>query len=172
MRRAAFVKANKERWKKFEELVDGKSGKADPDQLADLFIQVQDDLSFSSTHFPGTDTTRYLNILASKIHLTIYKNKRENRSRLITYWTTELPLLFFVYRKMLLYSFIIFSMAVAVGALSAANDELFVRLIMGDAYVDMTIENIEKGEAMNVYSSAGQANMFFGINIKLDKQIA
>ncbi len=165
MRRAAFVKANQERWKKFEDLVNNKHNKPDPDQLADLFIQVQDDLSFSNTHFPGTDTTHYLNHLASKIHLTIYKNKRESRKRIVTFWTIEVPMLFYEHRKKLLYSFMIFSLAVLVGALSAANDELFVRLILGDRYVDMTLENIEKGEVMGVYASSSEANMFVGITV-------
>ena len=165
MRRAAFVKANKDRWKEFDELVSGKKGKPDPDQLADLFIQVQDDLSFSSTHYPGTDTTQYLNLLASKIHLSIYKNKREGSSRFKSYWMKEVPLLFYKYRRHMLYSFLIFTISMAIGAISAANDDMFVRIIMGDEYVDMTLANIEEGDPMAVYSSSGRTDMFFGITL-------
>lgn len=161
MRRAAFVKANKERWKEFEALVN--SNNPDPDQLADLFIQITDDLAFANTQYPNTDTARYLNHLASNVHLKIYRNKREEKSRLITFWTREVPLLFYMHRWKLLVAFLIFTVSCLIGAVSAANDETFVRLILSDIYVDKTLENIEKGEPMAIYSSMRGTDMFFGI---------
>ena len=160
MRRTAFVKVNKDKWKRFEDLIEGKN-KPDPDQMADLFIQITDDLAFSNTQYPDTDTTRYLNHLASKVHQHIYKNKKENTYRIITFWTKELPLVVYQNRKALLYSFLVFFVAILIGALSAANDTNFVRLILGDQYVDTTLDNIQNGEPMGIYGSMKSTDMFF-----------
>ena len=46
---------------------------------------------------------------------------------------------------------------------STHYDESFPRIILGDEYVDMTIENIEKGEPMAVYASHDSNSMFLYI---------
>ena len=46
-----------------------------------------------------------------------------------------------------------------------ANEGNFVRSILGDGYVNMTLENIEKGDPMAVYKEQGAFNMFLGITI-------
>ena len=85
--------------------------------------------------------------------------------RIITFWTQEIPEIMYHCRKELLYSFLIFVVCAFIGAFSAANDDGFVRLILGDRYVDMTLENIEKGDPMAVYKSMNADEMFFGITI-------
>lgn len=162
MREAAFILRNRPRWEAFEKIANS-PGSAQPDQLADLFIQITDDLSFARTQYPTSRTTQYLNALASKIHLEIYKNKKEEANRFITFWKTELPLVLYGARKPMLYAFIIFMMAGLIGAVSAAFDDTFVRLILGDHYVNMTLENIKSGNPTKVYSSYDQSNMFFMI---------
>ena len=164
MRRALFVRNNKDRWKEFEDLLNS-PGKKDPDKLSDLFIRVTDDLSYVNTQYPGSDTANYLNGLASKVHLEIYRNKKESRKRMITFWTREVPLIFFKHRMPLLYSFVIFTVAILIGVVSAQNDDGFVRLILGNEYVDMTLRNIENGEPMGVYGQIQQFDMFFMITL-------
>ncbi len=56
-------------------------------------------------------------------------------------------------------------LAIGIGMLSSANDPSFVRFIMGDAYVNMTISNIEQGDPLAVYKEAEEMNMFFAITI-------
>ena len=46
------------------------------------------------------------------------------------------------------------------GALSAKYDDSFVRLILGDDYVNMTNDNIEKGDPFGVYKQGNGCNMF------------
>jgi uncharacterized membrane protein SpoIIM required for sporulation len=162
MKEAAFVKQNRLRWEEFERVVKDQRG-ASPDRLAELFIQVTDDLSYSRTHYADSRTTRYLNALASKVHLEIYKNKREETSRFITFWKYELPEVMYNTRKALLYSFIIFIVAGIMGAVSAKYDDTFVRLILGDGYVNMTLENIKSGNPTNVYAGEEEVKMFFYI---------
>jgi uncharacterized membrane protein SpoIIM required for sporulation len=164
MREALFIKKNTPRWQQFESLLAGRSA-ANPDTLADLFIQLTDDLSYARTNYPESQTTLYLNNLTAKVHQSIYRNKKEEKGRFVTFWKYELPHLFYSVHKQLLYSFIIFMAAAVIGAVSAAHDKTFVRLILGDAYVNMTLENIEKGDPMAVYKSSGQMNMFFLITL-------
>ncbi|MEM6842610.1 MAG: stage II sporulation protein M [Bacteroidota bacterium] len=162
MREAAFVKQRLEKWEAFDAMLSQKNA-VDPDQLSAHFVEVTDDLAYANTYYPNSNTTRYLNNLASRVHQKIYQNKREDRNRLIAFWREELPLLFYQARKPLLYSFIIFSLSILVGATSAAHDETFVRLILGDAYVNMTLDNIAQGDPMRVYKDSKQADMFFAI---------
>ena len=164
MREALFVKNNINKWKEFENLLNKKK-QVQPDRLADLFITVTDDLSFARTHYPRSQNTQYLNVLAARVHQDIYRNKKEKGNRFVTFWKYELPLVCYEARFQLLYSFIIFTAAVAIGALSAANDNTFTRLILGDGYVNMTLENIEKGDPMGVYKSSSQIEMFVRITL-------
>ncbi|HYH55930.1 MAG TPA: stage II sporulation protein M, partial [Anseongella sp.] len=160
MREAVFVQQNSGKWKKFEEI----SG-AGADELAANFIELTDDLSYARTFYPGSQTVSYLNGIAARYHLLIYRNKRESASRFRRFWTRELPLEMAASRRCLLYSFLIFFTAVSTGVFSAAHDDAFVRLILGDSYVNMTLENIEKGDPMAVYKSMGQAEMFLAITL-------
>jgi uncharacterized membrane protein SpoIIM required for sporulation len=50
-----------------------------------------------------------------------------------------------------------------IGVVSSAGDSGFVRLIMGDSYVNMTLENIDKGDPMAVYKQMNGVDMFLGI---------
>jgi uncharacterized membrane protein SpoIIM required for sporulation len=162
MKEAAFVKQNKARWERFEKVVKDQQN-AQPDELAAFFIQITDDLSFATTKYPDSRTTRYLNALAGKLHLGIYKNKREDKNRFVTFWTHEVPACLYETRKHLLYAFTIFIIAGTIGVVSTIYDDTFVRLILGDGYVNMTLENIKNGTPMGVYGSMSQTTMFFMI---------
>lgn len=158
MREALFVKQNSEKWKAYEQLKTTR-----PDELADRFIDITNDLAYARTFYPKSKTTSYLNGIASLLHQSIYKNKKEEASRFVSFWRHELPMLFYTYRRQLLYAFLFFLISAAIGALSAKYDETFVRLILGDSYVNMTNENISKGDPFGVYKQQGEMEMFLGI---------
>jgi len=158
MREALFVKHNSAKWKKYE------SFKSDnPDELAQFFIDVTDDLAYAKTFYPRSKTTEYLNGLASRFHQTIYRNKKEKSNRFLLFWKEELPLLFKNYERSLFYSFIFFMVACLIGVLSAKYDEQFLRIVLGDQYVNMTNENIAKGDPFGVYKSTSEFPMFYYI---------
>lgn len=158
MREALFVKQNSEKWKRYEQMRTENS-----DELAERFIDITNDLAYANTFYPKSKTTAYLNGLAAVLHQSIYKNKKEDSNRFITFWKTELPVLFYTYRKQLLYSFLFFLLSASIGALSAKYDDSFVRLILGDGYVNMTNENIAKGDPFGVYKRQGEMEMFLMI---------
>ena len=169
MREVVFINKNTDRWKSFETSLSSPS-ETHPDELADLFVQITDDLAYARTFYPKSQTTKYLNSLAFKAHQQIYLNRKEKKGRIKQFWVEEFPLILYQSRRFLVYSAIIFGIAVLIGAVSAANDDRFVRLILGDRYVNMTLNNIEKGDPMAVYSSMNETGMFFGItwnNVKV-----
>ena len=51
----------------------------------------------------------------------------------------------------------------AIGVFSSARDEGFGRSVLGDGYVEMTLENIRSGNPMGVYKHQDQTSMFFSI---------
>ena len=160
MREALFLKQNSAKWKAYEQLQT-----KDPDEMANRFIDITNDLAYSRTFYPESKTTAYLNGIASVLHHSIYKNKKEKTSRFVTFWKLELPLLFYKYRRQLLYAFLFFVTFSLIGALSAKYDDTFVRLILGDGYVNMTNENIAKGDPFGVYKQSGEFQMFFQIAV-------
>jgi uncharacterized membrane protein SpoIIM required for sporulation len=164
MREVAFIKQNKEKWLEFELAIFGKA-KKNPDELANLYIQMMNDLSYAQTYYPKSKTVIYLNHLASQIYQKIYKTKRAEKNRFLEFFKTEVPLLVYDYRRYLLYAFVLFFITVAIGVVSARFDQDFVRLILGDGYVNMTLENIKKGNPMAVYGSGSNWGSFIGITM-------
>lgn len=164
MLEAAFIKRNKTRWEEFEKQLNHQQ-QVPPDQLADVFIQLTDDLSFARTQYPKSRVTQYLNSLTGKVHREIYKNKREEKNRFIHFWKIEVPEAMYHSRKQMLLALIVFVVSGAIGVVSVANDDTFVRLIFGDGYVNTTLENIRSGNPTRVYSSGGQMDMFWMITL-------
>jgi uncharacterized membrane protein SpoIIM required for sporulation len=163
LKEVQFIKNNSERWREVELFLSKKTSFQDPDKLAELFIQLIDDLSYSKTFYPQSKTTQYLNSLTSKLHQSVYKNKKEKRSRIISFWKYELPEIFFARRKELLISFVVFFIAVVIGVVSSEGDIGFMRLILGDSYVNMTQENIKNDDPLAVYKQMNGVDMFMGI---------
>jgi uncharacterized membrane protein SpoIIM required for sporulation len=169
MKEITFLNKNAQRWKSFESIL-FTNRKTKPDNLADLYIQLTDDLSYSRTYYPSSKTTVYLNQLTNKTHQLIYKNQKIEGNRIVQFWKEELPLILLGIKKQILYSFLIFFISGAIGWLSTIYDIDFARVIMGDDYIDMTINNISKLDPMAVYKSHGQSDMFSFItpnNIKV-----
>ena len=164
MREIVFLKQNAEKWKKFEFLLSS-SNLEDSDTIADLFIELTDDLSYARTYYPNSETTRYLNELTRKVHQVIYRNKKEDKRRFITFWTKEIPLVIQKHHRELFISFAFFIVALLIGIISAANDPTFIRMILGDRYVDMTLHNINSGDPMAVYKQMDALPMFMGITV-------
>ena len=164
MKEAVFIRQNKEKWKSYEGVLQ-RPQQQPPDVLADLYIDITNDLSFAQSHYPESKITGYLNGLSSRLHQFIHKKKKERFSKIVQFWTWEIPQIMYSSRKELLYSFLIFVLCFIIGAFSAANDEDFTRLILGDRYVDVTMENIRNKDPMAVYKSMNEGEMFLGITI-------
>ncbi|WP_205511463.1 stage II sporulation protein M [Longitalea arenae] len=155
MREGLFIKKNIDKWRKYQY-----ETTTDPDEMAQQFTELVNDLGYSKTFYPHSKVTQYLNDLASRIYLDIYKNKREETSRVGRFFKTELPLTVRKHHREILYAFLIFVGFAVMAAFSAAHDESFVRGVLGDGYVEMTEANIAKGDPFGVYKQTNPANMF------------
>ncbi len=163
MREPAFLKHNKDKWLTYEAELSENTPEPEADRLAELYVELTDDLAYARTFYPRSKIVKYLNGLAAKTHLLIYRNKKEQKQRLGIFWTRELPLLNWEARRFFFYSFLIFTISFLIGLISTLKDQEFVRIILGDAYVNMTIENIKNGNPLGVYGSTPQWEMFFVI---------
>lgn len=164
MKEIVFFKQNIERWKELEQSFDNDSN-ISPDQYYEYYIQLNDDLSYAKTNYPDAELTHYLNSLTIKIHQKIYRNKKFDSKKFFNFWKYSYPQLLYKYRRYFWYSFTIFSISIIIGAFSAREDAEFVRLILGDHYVNQTLENIKSGDPMAVYKKANEMPMFLGITI-------
>ena len=148
MREALFIKKNKDRWVKNQ-----RQPSDDPDDMAKDFTQLVDDLAYAKTFYPSGKVTKFINAEASKIYLSIYKNRKEESNRLITYWKYDLPLIIRKHHGTILFTFILFLIFFAIGFFTSSQDEEMVRRMFGDSYVDKTIDNIRKGNPFGIYES-------------------
>ena len=165
MREAMFIKKNAEKWNRYQHTPAG-----DPDETAERFITLIDDLSYAKTFYPKSKVTHWVNGIAAGIYQSIYRNKKEKYSRIFQFWKFELPLLFRRYHRIFLFTTVLFLICVGVGFLSSKFNEGFIRGILGDNYVDMTEDNIAKGDPFGVYKDDNPFSMFVRIgfnNIKV-----
>jgi uncharacterized membrane protein SpoIIM required for sporulation len=158
MREAMFIKKNAEKWNKYQH-----SPTDNPDETAERFVNLIDDLSYAKTFYPKSKVTRWVNGIAAGIYQSIYQNKKEKYSRIFQFWKFELPLLFKRYHRIFLFTTILFSLFVTIGVFSSMNNPEFVRGVLGDDYVDMTEENIDKGDPFGVYKDGNPFSMFVRI---------
>ncbi len=162
MREVAFIKNNKNQWIEFENIIYSNTIQK-PDYLADMYIQIMNDLSYAQTYYPKSKVTQYLNTLAAQTYQKIYKTKRIEENRVVYFFKTEVPLLVYEQKKYLYFSVFTFFLLVGIGAVSTHYDLNFIRLILGDSYVNLTLENIKNDDAMGIYKSGSNWGSFIGI---------
>ena len=158
MREAVFLRQNQARWQQYQT-----QPPANPDELAARFVALTDDLAYAQTFYPDSATTAHLNKLASNLHQSLYKNKPEERHRLARFWVVEVPLVVARHQAALALATGLFVLFTALGALSAAHDDNFLRLVLGDEYVNTTLANIRRGDPMAIYKGGSSSLMFVGI---------
>lgn len=164
MREASFIERNKEKWLSIENNLSIHFD-VNPDELASNYIELTNDLAYAQTFYPESRTKDYLNELAILAHQKIYKDHKASKNKLKHFFSYEIPYAVWQMRRPLLFSFLIFLLASIIGFLSAHYDESFVRLILGDAYVDQSIDNIRKGDPAAIYASGSNFGSALGITI-------
>ncbi len=164
MREVIFIKRNKDKWTQYEQVLQKKIP-LNPADLTTIYLDLTDDLSYAKSYYPNSQLTIYLNELASLAHRRIYKTKKESGNAIKRFYGHDFPLFFYSYRPYLLGSFLIFLLFVLIGWFSVEQNADFTRWLLGDAYVDMTLDNIQKGDPMAIYKQANEVDMFLGITI-------
>ena len=133
--------------------------------MAKDFTQLIDDLAYAKTFYPYSNITRYINARASRIYLSIYKNRKEESNRLVTFWKYDLPLTIQKHHRIVFFSFIIFLVFFAIGFFTSMQDENMARSILGDGYVEKTEENIRLGNPFGIYETGNPFLSWLGLMI-------
>ncbi len=148
MREALFIKKNKDRWLRNQQMPSD-----DPDEMAKDFTQLVEDLAYAKTFYPSGKVTQFVNAEASRIYLDIYRNRKEESNRLISFWKYDLPLTIRKHYKVMLFSLVVFLLFFIFGFFAARQDYDFIRAVLGDNYVRMTERNIANDNPFGVYES-------------------
>lgn len=169
MREALFIKKNAQKWQEYEHFETD-----DPDEMANRFTTLVDDLAYAKTFYPHSKVTRLINGLAASIYQSIYQNKKEKYTRLISFWKTELPMVIRRNHKTFLFAFIVFAVCFLMGVISSLRDYDFVKGVLGEDYVVMTEDNIANGDPFGVYKNTAEGGYFsyfvhfFYNNVRVD----
>ena len=163
MRETQFIDKNKDKWGQYEKALERE--RQDPDLLSELYIHATDDLSYSRTFYPNRSVRVYLNGLARRTFLKVYKGRRGESSRFFSFWTDELPRILFKNRRALTISLLVFSISMLIGAVSYLIDPEFAELILSEGYMDTTRANIDRGDPMAIYKDRDAFGMFLYITL-------
>ncbi len=164
MKESQFVRENHEDWSALEELL--KRPTKDADELQRLFVKISSDLSYARSFFPRRSVTVYLNNLTQEVFDSIRSQEEKfSFSMVVGFFRRTLPYEIYRSRTAFLVSFLVFTTAVLIGVISTANNEDFLTVILGEAYVEMTEDNINDGDPMAVYKQTDSSDMFLGITL-------
>lgn len=164
MREVSFIEQNKDKWILIESNLRNKVD-VTPDVLASNYIELTNDLAYAQTFYVNSKTKDYLNELSILAHQQLYRDQKASSGQIGRFFLEDVPHAVWQIRRPLLYSFLIFLLAIAIGFVSAQYDLDFVRLILGDHYVDMSIANIEKGDPAAVYAGGSEIGSALAITI-------
>jgi len=163
LKETTFIQQNKKKWARFEKLSGSNSN--DPDEVAELFTEITEDLSYAKTFYPRRSVRVYLNQLAQGVFTSLYKQRRQPLGSFTKFWTETVPLEMYRARYNLLTAFLFVLLAALIGAVSQEYDNGFLRVIVGDGYVETTLNNIANGNPMGVYGDSPSGGMFWEITI-------
>ncbi len=163
MKETSFIKQNIDKWNIYENEL--KKQKKDPETVSKLFVQITDDLAYAQTFYKSRSVKVYLNGIAQLLFNDINKRNKIKIGALLEFWTKDLPIILFKTRFELLFSFLIFALMIGIGVVTSVYKPGFAENILGERYVQMTIENIEKNDPMAVYKQQNGFDMFLGITL-------
>lgn len=172
MKEIVFLKKNQAKWQHIEKETRNIDG-VHPDKLEEYFVELCEDLSYARTYYRNSPVTKYLNTLTARIYQTIYHLQTIRFSQVLEFWKKDVPLAMASSWRIMLVSFVIFVISVAIGVISTLNDNEdyeFARQILGSSYVDLTLQNIKAGKPMAVYQEEEPLLMFLLIaynNVKV-----
>ena len=72
----------------------------------------------------------YLNGLAQRAFISIYKHRKSRWGSILKFWTDELPKLMYEARRDLLLSFLVFVLTIGIGVISSVFNPDFAEVIL------------------------------------------
>ena len=154
-----FISKNTTKWQSYELLLQQEFH--NPDKLSEIYLELSNDLSFANTHYPNRAVRLYLNNLMQKVYTNI--NVEVSPFSIKNLFSIYLPKIFYESRYASYFTLLMFIIGVLIGIISTLQDPDFVRLCLGDAYIDMTLRNIANDEPMAVYNQGNATSSFWQI---------
>jgi len=136
-----------------------------PDDMASAFTQLVDDLAYAKTFYANSKTEAFLNKEAARVYLDIYRNRKEESSRLVRFWKYELPLSIAKHHKTVFFAFLVFVVFFLLGMLVSKQNPDVIVSMFGHSYVNKTLENIENGNPFGIYEGGNPLLSWLGIMI-------
>lgn len=161
MKETKFIEKNKEKWSRFEKAYT--SSQKNPEELSKLYLDLTEDLGYAQTFYNRRTVRVYLNQLAQKVFSGVHKQGGESWKKVLEAFTVSIPLEIYRSRKTLLFALIAFLVYSTIGVVTTYFNPDFPRIVQGDFYVDMTLENIANGNPLAVYQGMSQLSMFVQI---------
>lgn len=161
MKETKFIEQNKDKWSKFERVYT--SSNKDPEELTKLYLDITEDLGYAQTFYNRRTVRVYLNQLAQNIFSGVHKEGGGSWKRILEVISISIPLEMYRSRKTIFFALISFLIYVGIGVVTTYFNPDFPRIVMGDGYVDMTIQNIARGNPLAVYEGDTQLSMFINI---------
>lgn len=161
MKESKFVGKNQEKWQRFESMQ--KDLSSDPEALSALYLDITDDLGFAQTYYSRRTIRVYLNQLAQRVFIGINKYQKISVRNVLDFWIIELPLELYRAKKYMGFALISFLAYIALGWISSSVYPDFTATVLGEGYVEMTMENIEQGNPLGVYEGSSSFMMFIQI---------
>ncbi|MFM7595233.1 MAG: stage II sporulation protein M, partial [Flavobacteriales bacterium] len=91
------------------------------------------------------------------------KYQKFSFKNVIDFWTVELPLELYRSKNYMGFALLSFICYIALGWVSSSVYPDFTATVLGEGYVEMTMENIEKGNPLGVYEGSSSFMMFIQI---------
>lgn len=170
MRESRFVKENRQKWIRFEQVLN--DPKRDPEETSQLFTEITDDLSYARTFYPNRIVRVYLNGIAQKVYQNIYKNRAGKARSFWSFWRDELPLLLWEERKMLGLALLLFCLGIALGSFSTIANPGFLSSLFSEEHIRVIYQSINTGSPASVYQSTDADLSFIGYVFNNVKTIA
>lgn len=139
------------------------STKASPLELAREYRAME--CKISSARTAGADglVIDYFQRILSGIHLAMFRHRSHTLLDSLVFVFKSVPRAVYAARYAIGASVLLTIAAYAIGIYSQTADPEFFRAVFGDAYADITIQNIKEGKPMGIYGSTSEWNMLFQI---------
>jgi len=164
MKETEFISQHRGKWKKFEDTYS--SARKKPEELSALYLELSEDLAYAQTFYKRRSIRAYLNSLSQKVFMDVHrKGEGENKLKLIDALTISLPLELYRARKSMFFALLSFLVYAVLGAVTTHFYPEFPRSILGDLYVEQTLQNIQEGHPLAVYDTNSPFMMFYSITV-------
>ncbi|MBX7151379.1 stage II sporulation protein M [bacterium] len=159
MKFETFVKQKKDTWNRLNALIEANSGASskreeDLSEMVRLYRSISADYAYAKANYPYDRVVIELNTLMGKAHAVIYGSQPFRWKKLSDFFFSEFPNMFRHHFRFSLCAFLIFLVAAIFAFIGSLSNPQLPQYILGDYYVNMTLENIQKNDPFAVYKQA------------------